>query len=52
MSNSRPVSNLNSIAKIFELCLLQRLEDFDMDYMVSDTQHGIQKKPWNRYCSL
>jgi len=44
VENYRPVSNLNSIAKLFEICLLQRLELFDNDFMMSTSQHGFRKK--------
>jgi len=41
--NYRPVSNLNSIAKLFEICVLQRLEANDIDGLVSTSQHGFRK---------
>jgi len=43
IKNYRPVSNLNSIAKIFELCLLGRFEQLDFDNLMSPFQHGFRK---------
>jgi len=43
VANFRPVSNLPAISKVFELCLLQRLETFDTDALVSPNQHGFRK---------
>jgi len=42
--NYRPVSNLNSIAKLFEICLLQRLELLDFDKINGLNQHGFRKQ--------
>lgn len=39
----RAVSNLNSTSKLFEICLLQRLEKFDTDFMMGVSQHGFRK---------
>jgi len=44
VENYRPVSNLNAIPKVFEICLLQRLEMIDIDKLVSTSQHGFRKK--------
>jgi len=44
ISNYRPVSNLISIAKIFELCVLQRLEAMDQDLLFGTNQHGFRKQ--------
>jgi len=41
--NYRPVSNINSIAKIFEICVLQRLEEYDQDELIGLNQHGFRK---------
>jgi len=40
--NFRPVSNINSVAKIFELCLLQRIEKLDQDALHGIHQHGFR----------
>jgi len=42
VSNYRPVSNLNSIAKVFELCILQKLEEYDLDMLLGTFQHGFR----------
>jgi len=42
-SNFRPVSNLATVSKLFELCLLQRMEEFDMDNIMGISQHGFRK---------
>jgi len=42
--NYRPVSNLNAIAKTFELCLLGRFEKLDFDTLMSPYQHGFRKQ--------
>jgi len=42
VENYRPVSNLNSVAKLFEICLLQRFERFDSDFMMGVSQHGFR----------
>jgi len=44
VENFRPVSNISSIAKIFELCVLQRLEALDQDHLLGNFQHGFRKK--------
>jgi len=44
ISNYRPVSNLVTLAKIFEICILQRLETLDLDYVPGPNQHGFRKK--------
>jgi len=44
LSNFRPVSNLLSIAKIYELCLLSRMEKFDPDLLHGLSQHGFRKE--------
>lgn len=44
VSNYRPVSNLCSIAKVFELCILQKLECLDPDELFGRFQHGFRKK--------
>jgi len=44
VENYRPVSNIISIAKLFELCLLQRIEAIDQDETVGYTQHGFRKR--------
>lgn len=43
IQNYRPVSNLLTIAKIFELCILQRLEKLDQDYLLGINQHGFRR---------
>jgi len=43
VSNYRPVSNLLSLAKLFELCLLGRMENLDQDMIHSVSQHGFRK---------
>jgi len=42
--NYRPVSNLCSIAKVFEICILQRLELMNFDNLMGLTQHGFRSK--------
>lgn len=42
LGNFRPVSNLISLAKLFELCLLARLEMFDLDELMGTSQHGFR----------
>lgn len=42
INNFRPVSNLNSLAKVFELCLLQRIEKLDQDSLHGVHQHGFR----------
>lgn len=44
VSNYRPVSNILSVAKLFELCILQRLESMDLDELMGTSQHGFRKK--------
>jgi len=44
LENYRPVSNINSIAKLYELCVLQRLESFDQDESLGYAQHGFRKR--------
>jgi len=44
VSNFRPVSNLLSIAKIYELCLLTRVEKLDQDQLHGMSQHGFRKE--------
>jgi hypothetical protein len=39
VTNYRPVSNLCSLSKIFERCLLGRINEFDLD---DNTQHGFR----------
>jgi len=39
-----PVSNIPSVAKLFKLYVLQRLEGLDMDELVSISQHGFRKQ--------
>lgn len=39
----RPVSNLNSISKLFELCILERFEALDFDNLMGKFQHGFRK---------
>jgi len=41
-SNFRPVSNLLSISKLFELCILGRLEKYDLDDIMGKSQHGFR----------
>jgi len=43
IENYRPVSNLNALPKLFEICLLQRLERLNIDELVSTAQHGFRK---------
>jgi len=43
ISNYRPVSNLPSIAKAFELCILSKIEALDQDKIHSCSQHGFRK---------
>lgn len=43
VENYRPISNINSIAKVFEICLLQRLERLDPDVVLGRYQHGFRK---------
>lgn len=43
ISNYRPVSNLPSIAKVFELCILGKLEYLDQDKLHSISQHGFRR---------
>jgi hypothetical protein len=40
IENYRPISNLNSISKLFERCILNRLEGLDTD---GPNQHGFKK---------
>jgi len=42
VNNYRPVSNLNSLAKLFELCVLSRLECLDLDKLMGRAQHGFR----------
>jgi len=44
IENYRPISNIVSIAKLFEICILQRLEKLDQDFLVGTNQHGFRKK--------
>jgi len=44
VSNFRPVSNLLTIAKIYELCLLSRIEKLDQDQLHGMSQHGFRKE--------
>jgi len=32
-----------TVAKLFEICVLQRIEEFDMDILVSHHQHGFRR---------
>lgn len=43
IGNYRPVSNLNAISKLFELCLLIRMELLDFDFLMGNFQHGFRK---------
>jgi len=43
VDNFRPVSNIVSIAKVFELTILQRLERMNQDMLVGGFQHGFRK---------
>jgi len=43
ISNYRPVSNLNTLAKLFELCVLGRLEQMNMDDLMRSFQHGFRR---------
>jgi len=43
LGNYRPVSNLNAVSKLFELCLLIRMEQLDFDYLMGSFQHGFRK---------
>jgi len=42
VNNYRPVSNLNSLAKLFELCVLARMECLDLDKLMGRSQHGFR----------
>jgi len=42
VSNFRPISNLCSLEKLFERCVLGRLLRLDMDDLVGDHQHGFR----------
>jgi len=44
VENFRPVSNINSISKVFELTILQRFEQLDQDLMLGSFQHGFRKE--------
>jgi len=37
------VSNLSSLAKLFELCVLGRFENLDLDEVLGRSQHGFRK---------
>lgn len=53
VSNYRPVSNLCSVSKIFERCLLARLEALpDFDKWVGSHQHGFRKNHSTTTCLL
>jgi len=41
--NYRPVSNLVSVAKVFELCILERMLRVDEDVLFGSFQHGFRK---------
>lgn len=41
--NYRPVSNLLSVAKVFELCLLERMLRLDEDALFGSFQHGFRR---------
>jgi len=43
VDNYRPVSNLHSIAKLYEICILQRMEMLDFDLLMGTSQHGFRK---------
>jgi len=43
INNYRPVSNLSSLAKLFELCILGCLEKLDLDSILGKGQHGFRK---------
>jgi len=43
INNYRPVSNLSSLAKLFELCVLGRFENLDLDEVLGRSQHGFRK---------
>jgi len=43
IQNYRPVSNLLTIAKLFELCLINRLSRMDADALHGSFQHGFRK---------
>jgi len=44
VTNYRPVSNLSSLSKLFERCLLHRLMQLpNFDEMLGDHQHGFRK---------
>jgi len=43
LGNFQPVSNLLSIAKLFELCVLKRLMSIDHDYLFGSFQHGFRQ---------
>jgi len=44
IKNFRPISNICSLAKVFELCLLQKLEKIDNDVLFGEFQHGFRKQ--------
>jgi len=43
ISNHRPISNLCGLEKLFEKCLLARLEELGMDNLVGKHQHAYRK---------
>jgi len=43
INNYRPVSVLITIAKVFELCILSRLEGLGFDKLFGNAQHGFRK---------
>jgi len=43
INNYRPVSVLITVAKVFELCILARLEEIGFDKLFGSSQHGFRK---------
>jgi len=52
VSNFRPISNLCSLEKIFEKCILARLTQLNMDTLVGTHQHGFRQKHSTTTCLL
>lgn len=44
VANYRPASNILSVAKLFELYILQRLKGVDLDILMGISQNGFQKR--------
>jgi len=43
VSNYRPVSNISSLSKVFERCMIDRLKETNGDILLCEHQHAFRK---------